>query len=548
LPLVRMRLFFVVFLLVSPLMAQKSAPLPADAAAMPHGLYIVAPPADDSKFSCHKFPEQCYSKHLIPALICLGPNNPPGRDGNGVPYNCTQAGAGSTIVKGAIFRVNWNAVNTANGTYDFSLPDREAVPWIAAGKPVGFVFNPVYERNTKSLTPTWYSTPANISSVSRSGGVLTVQTSSDMDFFPGGVATAKGLEIQIIGTRTALDGDGTAASNGIYTVCDHTAAGCSDPRPRTITAISSGPNVAAVRGGTVGNPMYGSQDGSTCTSGVIPIEWRPNFIRAWQNFMKAVVNYYGSNPHISYVRFGLGVLGQSNPTSGLSDHDPNQQACQAQMVTYGFTSVAAPWPAPTDSAWSQVQAVWEGYINTMLQYMHSLHSPKTLQVTISPIQPSPIDLSTPNLTAANAVAAGIGIGNQGLQRNDPMNYGQGRECKGGNWCANFAKYRGQVNLELQTTGVSDPNQTNDDLRGNQGRRFRGRGPGRQPGMGTNENRTGSLANILPFATERGVNILELYYEDWMCAFDPGWDVEPLYQDCQRAGYPEVLRKIAGQLN
>src|SRR5205807_3956758 len=117
---------------------------------------------------------------------------------------------------------------------------------------------------------------------------------------------------------------------------------------------------------------------------------------------------------------------------------------------------AAPWPNPGSSGWSGVSAVWTNYLETMLAFEQTLHSPTAILITLSPIMFSPNDLSTPNATAANAAAAGIGMGSQGLRKNDPINYAAGQACNGGNWCVNLPKYEGQVATELQTLGVSDP--------------------------------------------------------------------------------------------
>jgi len=482
--------------------------------ALAHGMYVLNPPSSDN--DCNGLPASCFSQHMVPTLICTGNGTPAG-------YNCTQQGAGEPFVKGAAFQTMWSTLNSADGTYDFTSTDNRMKPWVASGKLVSFVFEPTSFGTTNNGTPAWYETPVQLSSISQTSGIITVQTSTPMTFFPGGASSASGLEIQIVGTGTALDGNGTSSSPGIWQVCNHTTPGCQDPTSQTVYAIGSGPNVApVVNVGTVGNPLYGSNDGSTCTSGMLPIQWRPNFIRAWKNFIQAAVAHYGTNSSISYLRFGMGVGGQTNPTNGLSTFDTNQTACQAQMTKYGFTSTAAPWPAPGTTGWSQVAANWTAYLKTMAQYEQSLNPGKPIILTISPIQFSPVDLGTPDATATNAVAAGIGFGNQGLQKSDPINYGNGQPCYGGDWCANIQKYQGQVSLELQTLSMSDP---------------------------TNTNQMGSLApSLLTFATGLGARILELYIDDWMCTYDNSWNGNNTYAACTSAGYPAVFSAAAAQIN
>jgi Abnormal spindle-like microcephaly-assoc'd, ASPM-SPD-2-Hydin len=478
-----------------------------------HGMFMLDPPVNDSSCGADH-PANCYSQHLVPTFICTGNGTPVG-------YNCGQEGAGSTFIKGAGFHVGWNVISTSNGTYDFSMPDQWMQPWTDSGKLVSLIFEPTGFGTSNGVTPLWYMTPANISSVSQTGGIISVQTSSAMGFFPGGVGAAAGLEIQIAGTGTVLDGDGTSANPGIWTVCDHTTAGCQDPSSQTLYALGAGSDISAVSAGTVGNPVYGSNDGSTCTSGIIPIQWRPNFIKAWQAFMQQALAHYGSNSNVAYIRFGLGIGGQTNPTYGISPSDANRTACEAQMTTYGFTTAAAPWPDPGNSQWPQVTATWIAYLKAMLGYEHSLRSPKSLMVTTSPIEFGGADIVTPDATAAAAVVDAIGFGNQGLNKTDPTNFAAGQACGGGDWCANFQKFKGQVPLELQTLSVSDPE---------------------------NNGQTGSLVGLLPFATGMGAQILELYVDDWMCTYDTTWVGANAYAACTAAGYPAVFSATSKQIN
>jgi len=488
-------------------------------------MFILDPPTSDN--DCSGFPlplvSSCYSQHLVPALLCSGADTPSG-------YNCSQAGQGQPFVKGAAFHVKWGTVNPSDGTYDFTSPDHRMKHWIAAGKLISLIFEPAPFGSTNSTTPSWYLTPAAISSVSQTAGIITLQTSTAMAFFPGGAAA--GLEVQISGTGTPLDGNGTTSNPGIWVVCDHNTVGCQDPSSQTIFAIGSqsGSDIAPVSRGTVGNPVYGSADGSTCTSGILPIQWRPNFQKAWKNLIQQAVTHYASNGNVAYLRFGMGVGGQTNPTYGLAASDPNQTKCQSQMTTFGFTSpnVSLPWPAPDTTQWTtDVSPNWVAYLKSMEQFEGSLASPKTILITMSGIQFGPPDFSTPDATAQNGVNAGLGLGNEGLNKNDPNNFANGRPCDGGDWCANFQKFKGQVPLELQTLSFSDPT---------------GDCPSTTPC-------TGSLApNLLTFATGLGAQILELYVDDWLCTYDSSWNGNNSYPACNAAGYPAVFSAAAAQIN
>jgi hypothetical protein len=485
-------------------------PPPPPTTGIAHGMFILDPPSGDG--DCSGAPANCYSLHLLPTLLCTG---------NGTPAAaCTQAGPGEPYVKGAAFHVSWSTVNPSDGSYDFRSPDKRMQPWTASGKLVSLVFEPTSFNTTNNITPAWYMARVPIASLSQVAGIITLQTTSDMTFFPGGATAAAGLEIQIQGTATALDS--TQLKPGIWKLCDHTTTGCLDPTARTITAIGSGNDIAAVLNiGTAGNPVYGSNDGSTCTSGIIPIQWRPNFIKAWQNLIQQAVAHYGSVANVPYLRFGMGIGGQTNPTNGLSAQDPNQIACQAQMTEFGFTNVPAPWPVPASSGWANVSANWTAYLQGMVQYEHSLNSPKAIIITISPVQFNPVDRSTADATATAAATAHIGFGNQGLGKSDAVNFNASQPCYGGDWCANFQKYRGQVPLELQTLFYSDP---------------------------TNVSQTGSLVNIVPFATTMGADILELYVDDWLCTYDSSWNGNNTYGACTSAGYPAIFKSAATIIN
>ena len=97
-----------------------------------------------------------------------------------------------------------------------------------------------------------------------------------------------------------------------------------------------------------------------------------------------------------------------------------------------------------------------------------------------------------NEVVAHAVASGIGFGSQGFQLSDVTNYAEGKDCQG-NWCDLFVQYQGQVPLQLQTKGQSQP---------------------------SNAKPTGSLANLLPFAAGLHATVFEIYWEDWLMAYSP----------------------------
>jgi hypothetical protein len=187
--------------------------------------------------------------------------------------------------------------------------------------------------------------------------------------------------------------------------------------------------------------------------------------------MNATIQKYGGDPSVGYIRFGLGTGGETFITDGFS-----APSCQSQLQEYGYT-----------------QQVWENYLFQMLDYEKSLNSHAQLIVSLNQLSTPSTDYSLPDAVAARAVQDGIGIGNQGLEQADVSEYASTQTC-GADWCSLFNTYQGKVPLELQTVAASDPD-----------------------GSGT-----GSLVTLMPFALQRHAQILEVYFVDWLTAYDPGY--------------------------
>jgi hypothetical protein len=203
---------------------------------------------------------------------------------------------------------------------------------------------------------------------------------------------------------------------------------------------------------------------------VTPNYFSAEFQTPYQAFMKQVVQHYGGNSSIGYIRFGLARGGETYPNLGF-DSDPT---CSNAFTAWGWT--------PT---------TWIDYVNSMLDYEGTLASPVRLTVGINTVDRN---TSIPDSIAAHAVSLGMGFGSQGFQQSDISSFTAGTPCIA-DWCSLFATYQGQVPLELQTATQSDP---------------------------TGAGMTGSLVDLLPFAVQRHATIVELYYQDWLTAFDPGY--------------------------
>jgi hypothetical protein len=214
---------------------------------------------------------------------------------------------------------------------------------------------------------------------------------------------------------------------------------------------------------------------------------REAFQIPYQQFMAATIQKYGSNSNIGYIRFGLGHGGESFPVTGWNT---SGSACGDAFAAWGTTI-----------------STWESYLSTMLNFEATLQSGTQLMVGVTPMGVP--DTQVPDFLAPLAVPMGIGFGSQGLQQSDITNY---PNCTA-DWCNLFAKYNRQVPLELQTYLQSCPQ---------------------------NNCTTGSLVNLVPFAVSHNASVLEIYYQDWLLAFDPSSSGYSQYG----AAYAQVLTQAA----
>jgi hypothetical protein len=221
--------------------------------------------------------------------------------------------------------------------------------------------------------------------------------------------------------------------------------------------------------------------------GKVPIFWEKDFMRNYQAFMSAVVQKYGSNRSVGYIRFGLGGGGETYP------------ACMFAMKNHGFSP-----------------GTWRKYILDMLDYEKSLNSQKQIMVGINTFGQPP-DLGFADAVAEHATRSGIAFGSQSLSVEDLHNEENGSPCAV-DWCRNFHKAQGRVALELQTRKASNPDRS---------------------GI------IGSMVDLLPFAIRMKTQILEIYPEDWYVAYDPSSpDYAQHHEEYQHA-YEAAARVLGG---
>jgi len=238
---------------------------------------------------------------------------------------------------------------------------------------------------------------------------------------------------------------------------------------------------------TAGNcavPMYvwqalGSKNYTVCTPSNadgpqrIPNYFNSAFQDNYKSFIKAMLAHYGNGnyPKLGYIRIGLGRGGETIPVGDWDSGD----ACSEAFASWGLND-------------NTITTTWEPYLQSMLN-VEAQNNPGNVQlmVGITPMTGGGV----PQFVANTAVPLKIGFGSQGLQESDVNN------CAGAtaDWCDLFNTYTGKVPLELQTVAQSCPD---------------------------NSCVTGSLANLLPFAVFNKVTILEIYYQDWLVAYDPNY--------------------------
>lgn len=239
--------------------------------------------------------------------------------------------------------------------------------------------------------------------------------------------------------------------------------------------------------GSVGNastPAYvwtalGSANYVNCVTQAgaqrLPNYLAPAWTKYYQPAISAVMKHYTGNPGIGYIRFGLGHGGETIPGAGWSSTSGQNATC-----------------GKTYAKWGTTVSSWEAYLKSMLEFESAQNGAMQRMVGITPMgNPS---TEVPDYLASVAVPLKIGFGSQGLESSDL----KGCATTTADWCELFKK-NPSVPHELQTIGQSCPSGSN------------------CPG---NNGLTGPLPPLLVFGKANGVTIFELYYEDWLLAFDP----------------------------
>ena len=352
------------------------------------------------------------------------------------------------------------------------------------------------------------------------------------------------------GVNPTMNWDAVETSQGIYdfTSFDATLVGSSGlfttfPPNKKINII-----VAPVTGGcaisTSGNPncgntstpsyvlasiptpltcfSYPGNGGSGSTNGGFPEVFNSNFQTPYQSFIAAVLKHYSNDcdsstgpcsgngnangkalaPYIGYIRFGLSAGGEAYPFCASGNYSVDTGT--DQWINY-INSMDSAIISSEETYLSAQQALGAN-IQTMTS-INQNHGPEDFTIA-----DDEADKAYANSHFSSPVAT-MGFGSQGLQKSDVANYASAPSCTltpvycpcTSDWCTKFNQYTGDIPLELQTVLLSDPTGVN---------------PNSQTGsLATLTINNSQVTGLIPFATSRHTNILELYAYDMLYTFD-----------------------------
>ena len=237
-----------------------------------------------------------------------------------------------------------------------------------------------------------------------------------------------------------------------------------------------------------------------------PIFWQPGYERNWHDFIAQTLSHFASNTHIGYLRFGLGIGGE------------------------GLVGPAAERPGPCKQLWDAAgyQTEWPAYNQRLIAFEASQRSVHQLMIGIADT------LAASNV--AQAAAAGIGFGQQGLKARDVTDIANNATCVPSDWCHLFRKYAGKVPLEVQQLALSNPS----GAPATPG--VTGTGPGSPESVAT-----GPLPPLLTAALSVQTQVFEVYADELLMAFDPAWPGHDKYGASYAAAFAS-LAKVVGTTN
>lgn len=216
-----------------------------------------------------------------------------------------------------------------------------------------------------------------------------------------------------------------------------------------------------------------------------PAAWMPAFQNAWIAAFSAAINHMAAQSYassIAYIRVGGGAGGEWFPfaTAGLLTIPGGPTTVAALKTTWitGYMSPVESAILVLGSGFNFVQAMDGGFATENVPYNWC------------------------DTEAALANGNGFGIGGEGFKGNDIGAFTTHGTTSGGSNVSGYPSmdhayvfnlYSSNPILQGQTSAASDP---------------------------TGAVQPGSLVPLIPYMTARGTTEIELYYADWLVAYDP----------------------------
>ncbi len=228
-----------------------------------------------------------------------------------------------------------------------------------------------------------------------------------------------------------------------------------------------------------------------------PVYWEQGYATPWHKFITAVIERYGNNTNIGYMRFGLGAGAEDFPQHGADGN------CFGAWKPYGLSA----------KFWAQFSSRLTGFIAAGAQRHHS-----TVQqlVALNPFSDpaKPFDVAT---EVANVAAAdGVGFGTENLGSG---NYGWIVEaCTSSEyWCHAFQTHAGQVPLEFQPINFTLQTGTH----------------------------IAPLPKLLAYAMYNDAQVFEIYPQDWLTADDPSYSTYAAHHRAWKRAFRKAAAILGG---
>lgn len=240
-----------------------------------------------------------------------------------------------------------------------------------------------------------------------------------------------------------------------------------------------------------------SDPGGTVVVPPTPVYWKPGYATPWHKFITAVVEQYGHNPSVGYMRFGLGAGAEDFPQHGADGN------CFAAWQKFGMSA----------QFWAQFSAKLTAFIGAdARRHDSTVQQLVALNPFSDPAHPFDVADEVANVAARN----GVGFGTENLGSG---NYGSTVEaCTSSQyWCEAFTAHAGEVPLEFQPINFT-----------------------LQPGT-----KIAPLPNLLAYALYNHAQIFEIYPQDWLTADDPHYATYAAHHVAWKNAFTKAATVLGG---